>query len=366
MKRYIKTIFTFVLLLSVIWNMTAALYANGIAYSDTNMLLSISNKQLTPEEKSALSNIEAYDDTLKDVDLKDIPIIKLYRVMHWEYAEYSLQSMVELSEKEEKNNFSTDYIVFDRNQPYIASKSNIKDSRYTITKKQIGSYIPVFIKDILDLPDALTSDMGEDVLEIYCFDCTSVLDGVTVYIKTDKGVFIKYYRDYYYAGVTFSEEEFRPLAVAFNKYKGSDENNYDEKGNPLGGTTDFLSFLGKPSPPLSIIPSLDGGQPSEGTSSYETSYVQGNVQTGENDTATENKPEIEVKDTLPQAVGIDISGGISDKKPTTSEQSANVSQASERSNTTIVMFSIGCIAMFALALTISMIAAKGSEKNSDK
>ena len=78
---------------------------------------------------------------------------------------------------------------------------------------------------------------------IYCFDSTTSIFGASVYIKTDKGVFVKYYEYAHSQGVVFTETEFRKAAAEYYAFISSYENNYDENGEGLGGTITFAEFL---------------------------------------------------------------------------------------------------------------------------
>jgi len=166
------------------------------------------------------------------------PILKIHPYIYWELSDESANTILDLREKTEGR-----YIIFGEKIEQIGV--GLENGEMKIGMVTPFEVIPTYLTDIQNM-DVNTEicQTACTVEEIVCFNGLSSRDGVAVYLITDKGTFIKYYRNKTSNAVEFTEEDFKVYAKNYYEYITAYENNYNEKGEPInGGTVDFTDFI---------------------------------------------------------------------------------------------------------------------------
>ena len=239
MKKY-----TFLItLLLLIITLNVSVYAidsdlkTDRAVLDENLASQLIN-QLGKSDSDIIKNKELYSANAKNVDVENKPIIKVYNSIYWEVSDQSINNIILRADLA----VAIDYIVLG-NEDVRLTKLKIDDD-VTMGISNIDADCN-FIEDIKSM--SINTDILGDrcrIKNIVCFDAFSSYDGASVYVITDKGIFIKYYSDPLSEGMWFSEDEYSRYAIAYHKYLTSPENNYNENGEPLYGKSDsFLSYI---------------------------------------------------------------------------------------------------------------------------
>lgn len=178
------------------------------------------------------------EDSEFGAEINNKPIIKIYNEIYWELSNESLDTILERADLAK----TIDYLVFDEE---LIRLRKIQDGNEPIIGKNPRGSELNFIKDIQGMSTSVDI-LGTSckVLNIYCFDMFTSHMGSSIYFVTDKGTFVKYYADQMSEGVWFTEQEYRNYASEYYDYLISPENNYNEKGEPVGGgLVPFLSYI---------------------------------------------------------------------------------------------------------------------------
>lgn len=197
--------------------------------------------QLSQEDYSELTDTKKYHDSMKNKNIKDKPILKVYNEIYWNLANKSLAEIVETAEKNEFN--CDNYVVFDE----VPFNVCVFKSDKSVAVKKVYDFVPRYIKDIQNL-NATSELLNKEckIEGIYCFDASSSYFGTVVYLKTNNGVFVKYYKNADADALVFTEDKFADYAVDYYEYITSDEVNYNEFGEPLySSDMGFSSFIDK-------------------------------------------------------------------------------------------------------------------------
>lgn len=226
----------------------AAAFSFGV-FAETSLngmdedIISIINSQLTEQELSVLTDESNYDPSFAGASLNGVPILRVHNSIYWKYSDKPLDELIAEAERYEDSISKYFYIVFDE-EPYEIYVQN-KDGAISIWKAALWpDDVRTFFTDIADLSGETVIDGKSCKIEnIYCFDSTNSMGGATVYLRTDKGVFVKYYEDGRSEGVIFTEAEFRNAAADYYDYITSYEYNYNESGEGLSGTISLIEFL---------------------------------------------------------------------------------------------------------------------------
>lgn len=207
-------------------------------------IVGVLDSQLTEQELSVLTDESNYYYSLSGASFDGAPMLRVYNSVFWEYSHKPLDELLAEAERVESARDYSFYAVFD-GDPIKICVSKKDDGTVMIYKAAVlTDDIATFFTDIADLSGV--TELGGvscTMQNIYCFDSTHSYLGATVYLKTDKGVFVKYYDDERSQGVLFTESEFRKYAEEYHAYLISYEHNYDEDGNPLVGNPSFCEFL---------------------------------------------------------------------------------------------------------------------------
>ena len=88
----------------------------------------------------------------------------------------------------------------------------------TFDKRYNNSEIPTYVQDLSNPLKDIVTNQDCQLEGIYCFDANSSHQGTAVYIKTNQGVYVKFYENTTSSAKVFSEEEFRNMADAYYEY----------------------------------------------------------------------------------------------------------------------------------------------------
>ncbi len=246
MKRSFKALITIILSISMLLTMNLSIFADDAQGEETSMdadVVLLINNQLSEEEISIFKNSDNPD--IEFSELSNYPILNVFNSpFYYSQIGETLDILLSSVKEDSKKLHNSTYIALD-DTPYLL-KTFTKDNKTTIsvTESYQSSEIPNYILDIMALTKELTVVDKCNLQGVYCFDGSSSHQGCAVYLRTDKGVYVKYYESSASKAILFSENEFRAYASEYYEYLVSDDNNYDEDGEPIvGGTKSFLSFV---------------------------------------------------------------------------------------------------------------------------
>ena len=201
--------------------------------------------QLSEAETKLLFNPANYDSKLNSklngMPLENYPVLRVYTEMLWDKADYSFEALAEYADSCSSKFGYWQYLVL-AEKPFALSLLK----QYGIPELGIqydyleGVYfskgVPSYVTDIMSMTGVITFDNEEYRVEgINCYDVLSSWLGAVVFIKTDRGVLVKYYEDAEAEGELFYQADYAEKAKAYYEYITSPEHNYDENGYGLGG-----------------------------------------------------------------------------------------------------------------------------------
>ena len=210
---------------------------------DTN-IISIINSQLTDTEISELKDSGIPELAADEQFRSETPVLKIYNELFTSKVGEPLE--LRLAEAEAINSKAsyTNYVILNAMPYMICRMNNDTNQNFFIDKECYASSIPTYISDIMALSKNFFVEKDCVLEGIYCFDADTSYQGIAVYLKTDQGVYVRYYENSTSEAILFTEDEFRFRAGAYYNYLTSYENNYNEKGEALGdGSMSFLSFI---------------------------------------------------------------------------------------------------------------------------
>lgn len=210
---------------------------------DTN-IISIINSQLTDTEISELKDSGIPELAADEQFRSETPVLKIYNELFTSKVGEPLE--LRLAEAEAINSKAsyTNYVILNAMPYMICRMNNDTNQNVFIDKECYASSIPTYISDIMALSKNFFVEKDCVLEGIYCFDADTSYQGIAVYLKTDQGVYVRYYENSTSEAILFTEDEFRFRAGAYYNYLTSYENNYNEKGEALGdGSMSFLSFI---------------------------------------------------------------------------------------------------------------------------
>ena len=234
-----KRVLTFLLTLAVVLTLCASISAEEATESGdltvSAEITQVMDSLLSDEEKALFENCE-------DIDLFDMPIVRVYYHLFWEWADRPTAEHLALADEYETSRGALEYYVLSA-VPY---KIRVLPDKMAQINTSYST--PQYLKDICALSgQVMVDEKPSDVTGIYCFDCGSSYFGCVVYIETENGTLVKYYEDRSSEAMLFSESDFRKHAGDYYAYITSYEYNYNEKGEPLGGqSTTFKECLENP------------------------------------------------------------------------------------------------------------------------
>lgn len=220
-------------------------------------MITVVNHQLSNEDIGALKEAEIYGLVPDEQLIFRVPVLKVFDELFSSTIGEPLEIRLATAKANNKSKQNyTDYVVFD-NLPYVVTEfRHNSDTMVIADRERYALTVPTYITDIMSLPEGLAEKENCVIEGIYCFDASSSYFGTAVYLKTDKGVYVRYYEEPTSEAVLFTEDEFRTKGALYYDYITSYEYNYNEKGEALGGTTtDFLSFIQKTTDPNAEISS---------------------------------------------------------------------------------------------------------------
>lgn len=231
--------FFMILISSMIINVCAVEEMTDDTEKIDSALTDIFSKQITESEFNILTNSEYYDTSMQKVNINNKPTMKIYNYIYWSLSDKPLQTIVSEANKEKWK----DYIVFDDTPLKIRVLQDEESSSVGVNEEY--TTVPQFISDIQNLQEDITiCNINCKLEDIVCFDGNSSYQGVIVYLKTDQGIFVKYYENYNSSALVFTEDEFSKYAIDYYNYISSYEYNYNSDGEALGGNNlTFALFL---------------------------------------------------------------------------------------------------------------------------
>lgn len=209
----------------------------------------IVNAQLSEMERSAFQTSGLPGMTIDKSTDFEFPILKVYNELFNSTVGKKLEERLIDSNAQCSEETFTDYIIMG-DTPYMARimhHSPGEVTALTFDKRYNNSEIPTYVQDLSNPLKDIVTNQDCQLEGIYCFDANSSHQGTAVYIKTNQGVYVKFYENTTSSAKVFSEEEFRNMADAYYEYLTSYEHNNNEKGEALGGNNiSFLSFIQVP------------------------------------------------------------------------------------------------------------------------
>ena len=205
-------------------------------FAQFDSITEVINKK-RPSANSEIFNNELYQGSMKEENLTDKTLVKLYYVPVWDFAGYE---PADIEAKFKELGGMTSYIVLD-DEPYIALIEKSKDGKVTIDKKEY-SKSKTYVDDILTSAVFNTSIATNNTgfTDVICFDFDDGIMGTVVYYINGDDTVVMCYNDHYSEGVAYTLTDFQKYGTAYHNYISSYEYNYDENGNPLYGQS--LSF----------------------------------------------------------------------------------------------------------------------------
>lgn len=210
---------------------------------DTN-IISIINSQLTDAELSELK-ASGIPELAADEQFRfKSPVLKIFNELFTPKVGEPLEMRLAEAEAINSKASYTNYVILNATPYMLRRMNNDTDQNVFIDKECYASAIPTYISDIMALSKNFFVEKDCMLEGIYCFDADTSHQGIAVYLKTDKGVYVKYYENSTSKAILFTEDEFRFKAGVYYNYLTSYENNYNENGEALGdGSISFLSFI---------------------------------------------------------------------------------------------------------------------------
>lgn len=243
MKSLVKLI-AIMLIVPIAFIVCSPVFASNSNNRLDPFIAELIQEQLTEEELAALSDTDKYDQNLLGKQIMGYPILKVYTEVFWEKADLSLDELVSFADRYSNDLGFSDYVVFAENPFRIRMLNNGADIH--IGKVDEGwNNIPTYVSDLMTTSNKIVFQNNEYRIKgIRCFDALSSQQGAVVYFDTDKGALVKYYENSYSESIIYSEKDFSEKATAYYEYITSQQHNYNDDGEPLGGSMiSFAAFL---------------------------------------------------------------------------------------------------------------------------
>lgn len=176
---------------------------------------------------------------VNDLALDNDRVITIYNGYFFSLADQPLDSIIA-----EANKLKTVYYaLLSEDKDDILLKKTIINEKLSMSSSTLDGS-KKYIQDIENMKKT-ENILGKErnILSVHCFDGSSSHKGISVYVNTDSGLFVRYYDTKSSDGIWFSEKDYAEYAIAYYEYITSYENNYDENGNPLYGQKSFLTFV---------------------------------------------------------------------------------------------------------------------------
>ena len=238
-----KTLGILLIAICLFMMQTTAFATETVKVADANFdesLTSVLNGKIASTDTEILFNPKYYDQSMANVNVVGKPIVKCYNEIYWNLSGGELQAIISVADKSN----SVDFIVFDDSNYRITKWQKNSDS-VIISMNRIYFDSPNYLKDIQSLTAQTKINNTQcNISNIICFDGSTSFMGILVYLITDQGTFVKYYENNSSNAMLFPEQEFKKRATKYYNFLISQENNYNENGEPVGGTNvNFSAFL---------------------------------------------------------------------------------------------------------------------------
>lgn len=215
------------------------------------------------KEREELQNNESYHDNAQELEISDQPILKVYNYPVWRYNYLPFDQLVDLADSMIKSGEvnGCHYVIFDKD-PVMIAYSHM-GGIYEKSAKTIWIHTPPFfpnnfIKDIQNMK-ATTEILGQTckISNMVVFDGDNTDTGGDILcIDTDKGVFIKYYRDDIVEGTWFKEDDFRTLLKAW-----IEKESWIKSGYTYGSEASLSTFIENYADRIDELPPLSSEVP---------------------------------------------------------------------------------------------------------
>lgn len=245
---------SFFIIMVAICILSITINAKDVAQSNASANESISNilkNQLSTDDLNDLKNDDLYGLAKNPISIDNEPIIKIYNVVYWEFSNMNLDEILLIAEQAK----TFDYVALNQDVRLrkIISTDNISIG---ISSEQSSLNYVDDIRKITSDFEILNKQCK--ILNIYCFDGFTSLQGASVYFVTDQGIYIRYYENKHSEGVWFEEKQYKKYASDYYEYISSPENNYNEFGEPInGGNMSFVSYINSLSDSVKNTESVD-------------------------------------------------------------------------------------------------------------
>ncbi len=234
MKRILSSLFA-LLILSSLCSPVFAAKAKMVLDPDVAATI---HGQLTSEELADFANTELYNSSMEGMALNGQPVLKIHLGALFYTTDNSLENLLTL-----ETGFNVNQYVVLGEKPYQLVQ--FKETKKIGVNASFEEALPTYVADLYTLSKTMTLNGQECTLQgVYCFNLPRAATETAVYLQTDKGVFVKYYADDHMPCQLFTEAELVEYAKNYIAYLTSDEVNYDENGELLGGgSVTFSEFV---------------------------------------------------------------------------------------------------------------------------
>ena len=238
--------------------------------------------QLTEKELEALNDISLYKKPESKDAIAGIPILRRYSGIPWSYSNDPIDvvlARIEQKDISDSGDYKKKYLVFGEELKSIYMTVDKTDLSVTnISVAGIPSGLPivddaVFIKELCSMSrDTTILGVSCRVERVELF--SEMYNGAAIYLITDQGTFVKYYKDSKSSPRVFTEEEFGIYGVAYDQRLKE----LNPPGDATGGFITFDAFL-KEEFPNGIPKDEENGEVGE---TGETGETGNNTSTNEN------------------------------------------------------------------------------------
>ncbi len=247
MRKTIKLFLT-TILVTLIFLCTATADADTLSVGMDADMINVLNGQMSADDLDVLQNIQDNVPRAKDSISAGCPVVEVYSEVIWPYSAKNVDSIVEEVKQKASYAKAREFIVFDE-EPYRIGWAFERDGRAAFGYAVAANYsehISRYVSDLASMKEREVLDGVECRIEgVWCFDAETSHFGTAVYLRTDKGVFVRYYSDSYSEASVYSEADFMKYGSEYYEYITSYDYNYDENGNGKGGGETFDSFVSK-------------------------------------------------------------------------------------------------------------------------
>ena len=236
-----KTIFLAIICIALLSVFGISVSASSLNSGDADR--ETLSSQLSSEQLALIQNSDLYNDSMNGITVEGQPVVIVYNRMFWEYAELSLDDIVNKATK----SIPPDYLLFETSTRIQTLQKEDGQMSILVRETYTQDTLPTYLQDIASSDGKSCTILGKSqtIANVICFDGTASHQGIAVYYVTDNNeTYVRYYDSRTAKAAEFTLTDFQEYGVAYHNYITSDEFNYTEKGEPLGGATvPFTEFI---------------------------------------------------------------------------------------------------------------------------